>query len=417
MSILDICKNAKRASYTLATLTSEQKNKALFAMADALDSEFAIQKITKANLIDMENAKEAGISSGMLDRLSLENPDRIKAMADGIRSIAKLPDPIGEVLDTIKRPNGLIITKKRVPIGTIGIIYEARPNVTSDAAAITLKTGNSVILKGGSTAIESNKAIVSILREALTAAGIDEDAICLIESTDHESTKQLLKMNGYIDCIIPRGSKRLIDTVIKESSVPVIETGAGNCHIYVASDADVDMAINIINNAKTQRIGVCNAAESLLVDREIAPKLLPRLEEKLSEHHVLLKADEYSYNILKHADKADESDWGMEYLDYIMSVKTVDSIDEAIEHINKYSTKHSECIVTSSDEKAERFLDRIDSACVYVNASTRFTDGGEFGFGAEIGISTQKLHARGPMGLKELTSYKYQIRGNGQVRP
>ncbi len=416
MSILDICKGAKMASFALATLSSDKKDAALLAMADALDTKASIDKIINANLIDMENAKKAGISSGMLDRLSL-NADRIKAMADGIRSIAKLPDPIGEVLDTIKRPNGLIITKKRVPIGTIGIIYEARPNVTSDAAAITLKTGNSVILKGGSTAINSNIAIVKILREALSTQGIDENSICLIESTDHESTKQLLKMNGYIDCIIPRGSKRLIDTVVKESSVPVIETGAGNCHIYVAADADIDMAVNIINNAKTQRIGVCNAAESLLVDREIAKGLLPRLEEKLAEHNVLLKADEYSFDILKHADRAEDADWGTEYLDYIMSVKTVDGIDEAIEHINKYSTKHSECIITSSDEKADKFLDSIDSACVYVNASTRFTDGGEFGFGAEIGISTQKLHARGPMGLKELTSYKYQIRGNGQVRP
>ncbi|MBQ7424653.1 MAG: glutamate-5-semialdehyde dehydrogenase, partial [Lachnospiraceae bacterium] len=358
---------------------------------------------------------ENGMHQGMIDRLTLDDK-RIKAMAEGVREVAALPDPIGEVMDEFERPNGLKIRKVRVPLGVIGIIYESRPNVTADAFALTFKSGNAVILKGGSDAINSNIAITNIIRDALKSCGICETAVSLIEDTDRSVTKKFMTMNEYVDVLIPRGSAGLIRTVVENSTIPVIETGTGNCHIYVDKDADLDKAIPIIINAKTQRIGVCNAAESLIVHEDIRDTFLPLFSKAMKENKVEVRADEGSRSLIEGAVSATEEDFGKEYLDYIISVKTVKSVDEAIEHINRYNTHHSESIITGNEESAQRFLDRVDAACVYVNASTRFTDGFEFGFGAEIGISTQKLHARGPMGLKELTSYKYQIRGEGQIR-
>ena len=352
---------------------------------------------------------------GLLDRLLLDKK-RIEAMAEGLRQVAALPDPIGEVIDSFSRPNGLQIKKVRVPMGVIGIIYEARPNVTADAFALTFKAGNAVVLKGGSDAIDSNIQIANVMRAALSECGINPDAIQLIEDTDRAVTTKFMQMNEYIDVLIPRGSARLINAVVENSTIPVIETGTGNCHIYVDKDADIDKAIPIIINAKTQRIGVCNAAESLVVHEDIKDKFLPLFEKAMNEHNVEIRGDEESRKLMNSAVSATEEDFGKEFLDYIISVKTVKNVDEAIDHINKYNTSHSDAIVTENEETAKRFLERVDSACVYVNASTRFTDGFEFGFGAEIGISTQKLHARGPMGLKELTSYKYQIVGEGQIR-
>ena len=341
-------------------------------------------------------------------------------MADGLCQIAKLDDPIGEVLSMKKRPNGLTIGRRRVPIGVIGIIFEARPNVTSDAFGLCFKAGNCAILKGGSDAICSNTAIVNVMKQALVQHQIPTGALSLITATDRETTARFMKMKEYVDLLIPRGGSGLIQSVVENATIPVIETGTGNCHVYVDESADLDMALSIIENAKTQRIGVCNACESIVVHRAIAEAFLPRLYERLQPFSVEMRADERAYsNLPSHSElvkEAVEEDWGKEYLDYILSVKVVDSIDEAIEHINKYNTSHSETIVTRDYNASERFLNEIDSACVYVNASTRFSDGNEFGFGAEIGISTQKLHARGPMGLEALTSYKYIIYGNGQVR-
>ena len=348
-------------------------------------------------------------------------------MADALRDITKLPDPVGEVLETIERPNGLKLLKTSAPIGVIGIIYEARPNVTSDAWSLCFKSSNAVILKGGSDAINSNIAITEVIRKAMEESGADPDGLMLIEATDHETTNRFMQMNDYVDVLIPRGSKRLIQAVVKNASVPVIETGAGNCHIYIEKTADIDKAVPIVYNAKTQRIGVCNACESLVVDREALEKLVPVIK-KLQEKDVITYADEASFEVLKKASEdgsgirmelvkaASPEDFATEYLDYKISVRTVDSAEEAIEHINLNSTHHSEAILTEDAEKAEKFLNGIDSACVYWNASTRFTDGGCFGFGAEIGISTAKLHARGPMGLRELTTYKYKVYGNGQTR-
>ena len=356
------------------------------------------------------------MSKGMLDRLAL-NPGRIQSMADGLLKVAALDDPVGEVISMKLRPNGLKIGQKRVPLGVIAMIYEARPNVTADAFGLCFKSGNAVILKGGSDAIESNKAIAKWLRTGLTRAGLPEDALQLIEDTSRETTKELMRLNRYVDVLIPRGGAGLIRSVVENSTVPVIETGTGNCHIFVDETADFNMALDIIYNAKTQRIGVCNACESVLVHKDIKDAFLPVLAKRLQEKHVEIRADEAAYDLIPGAVHATEEDWGKEYLDYILSIKVVSSVEEAIAHINKYNTKHSEAIITNNYEHAQKFLDEVDAAAVYVNASTRFTDGFEFGFGAEIGISTQKLHARGPMGLQALTTTKYIIYGNGQVRP
>ena len=401
------------AKYLLQKATTEEKNKALQCAANALRQHQ--EEILAANAKDIENGEQNGMHPGLVDRLRLTE-DRIDAMAVGLEQIVELPDCIGEVMERFERPNGLQIEKRRVPMGVIGIIYESRPNVTADAFGLCFKTGNAVILKGGSDAIHSNIAIVKVLRAALAECGITEDSIQLIEDTDRAVTTAFMKMNEYVDVLIPRGSGRLIQSVMENSTIPVIETGTGNCHVYVDKDADVEMAVEIIFNAKTQRIGVCNACESLVVHKDIREALLPKLAEKLRTKNVEMRGDEGILEILTDCTPVTEEDYGTEYLDYIISMKTVENVEEAIAHINRYNTKHSECIVTSNTEVAEQFLNGVDAACVYWNASTRFTDGFEFGFGAEIGISTQKLHARGPMGLKELTSYKYTICGNGQVR-
>ena len=355
------------------------------------------------------------MSQGLIDRLKLDK-DRIKGIADGIREVAALDDPIGEVTRMWERPNGLKIGHVRVPIGVVGMIYESRPNVTADAFAITLKTGNACILRGGSDAINSNVAIAETIREALSDVGFEPDVLQLIENTDRDLVTQMLNLREYIDVIIPRGSNKLISHVVSNATVPVIETGVGNCHTYIDEYADIDMAIDIIENAKTQRVGVCNACESVLVHECLVPEVIPMLVDRLTKHNVEVRGDDLVMKYDERVIPATEEDWGTEYLDYILSIKTVNNIDEAIEHINKYNTGHSEAIVTKDYNNAQRFLNEINAACVYVNASTRFTDGNEFGFGAEIGISTQKLHARGPMGLKQLTSEKYIIYGNGQIR-
>ena len=424
--LLLIGQRAKAASRKLAGLSSDEKNEVLLKAADALVTDGNIQKILEANAKDLDNAEKSGMSDGLKDRLRLTE-ERLRDMADALRDITKLPDPVGEVLETIERPNGLKLLKTSAPIGVIGIIYEARPNVTSDAWSLCFKSSNAVILKGGSDAINSNIAITEVIRKAMEESGADPDGLMLIEATDHETTNRFMQMNDYVDVLIPRGSKRLIQAVVKNASVPVIETGAGNCHIYIEKTADIDKAVPIVYNAKTQRIGVCNACESLVVDREALEKLVPVIK-KLQEKDVITYADEASFEVLKKASEdgsgirmelvkeASTEDFATEYLDYKISVKTVDSTEEAIEHINANSTHHSEAIITENADKAEKFLDGIDSACVYWNASTRFTDGGCFGFGAEIGISTSKLHARGPMGLRELTTYKYKVYGNGQIR-
>ncbi|SDZ80461.1 glutamate-5-semialdehyde dehydrogenase [Pseudobutyrivibrio sp. ACV-2] len=413
MTLLELATKARDTKYEVAALSTKAKNDAILSVADALEANSA--DIISANAIDMKNGEEKGLSAGLLDRLKLDE-SRIKGMADGLREVARLEDPIGKITEEFTRPNGLSIKKRLVPIGVVGVIYEARPNVTADVFGLCFKTGNAVILKGGSDALESNKAIVKVIKEALLSNNLPVDAITLIEDTSRESTKEMMRLNGYIDVLIPRGGAGLIKSVVENASVPVIETGSGNCHIYVDYDADIDMAINIIINAKTQRIGVCNAAESLVIHEAIAEKLLPKLGEALKEKGVQIFADEKSRPFLNDSKPATEEDFGTEYLDYIISVKTVSSVEEAIAHINKYNTGHSESIITKDNNNAEKFLSGIDAACVYVNASTRFTDGFEFGFGAEIGISTQKLHARGPMGLLALTSYKYTIYGDGQVR-
>ncbi|MBQ9700711.1 MAG: glutamate-5-semialdehyde dehydrogenase, partial [Lachnospiraceae bacterium] len=371
--------------------------------------------IIEANNLNVQNGKQNGMSQGLIDRLMLTEA-RIEDMASGLKQVADLPDPIGEVTDMSKRPNGMIIGRRRVPMGVIGIIYEARPNVTSDAFGLCFKTGNAVILKGGSDAINSNKRIVEVIRDAVEKSGVTPDAVQLIESTDRETTTKFMKMNKYVDLLIPRGSAGLIKATVENATIPVIETGTGNCHIYVDNTCDIDMAINILMNAKTQRIGVCNACESLVIHEGILASFLPKAVAALKEKNVEIRADEAARAVCPELLVATEEDFYTEYLDYIISVKTVKSIEEAIDHINEHNTKHSECIVTKDYDNANKFLDEIDAACVYVNASTRFTDGFEFGFGAEIGISTQKLHARGPMGLKELTTSKFIIYGNGQVR-
>ena len=406
-------KNLYNAKTFLADASEELKNEALLSIARELIERQ--DEIIDANKTDIENGKKNGLNDGLLDRLTL-GKDRIEAVAEGVRQVAQLDDPCGKVLETVTRPNGLVIKKVSVPIGAIGIIYEARPNVTADAAALCIKSGNAVVLRGGKEAINSNIAISEIMRDAVEKVGMPKDVIYFVNDTSRESANKMMKMKGVLDCLIPRGGKNLIKSVVENSTVPVIETGSGNCHIYVDEFADVDMAAKIIYNAKTQRISVCNACESLVIHSAILEKALPEIVSVLKEKNVEIRADERAFAVCDGLKKAEEDDFSTEYLDYIISVKTVDSIDEAIEHINKNSTGHSEAIITENEKNAEKFMKLVDSSSVYVNASTRFTDGFEFGLGAEIGISTQKLHARGPMGLRELTTTKYLIFGNGQVR-
>ncbi|MGO5136563.1 glutamate-5-semialdehyde dehydrogenase [Clostridium butyricum] len=414
MSILEkMGKKAKEASYELGAASTKEKDKALLAMAQELIEN--TNEILEANRIDLKNAEIKGTPKAMLDRLALDK-DRIKAMADGLKEVVNLQDPVGEVVSMWQRPNGLQIGQKRVPMGVIGIIYESRPNVTCDAAGLCLKTGNASILRGGSDAINSNKAIMVALTKGIERAGLPKECVQLIEDTSREVATEMMKLNEYIDVLIPRGGAGLIQSVVKNATVPVIETGTGNCHIYVDESCDFDMAVKIAVNAKASRPSVCNAAEKLLVNEKIAKDFLPIAVKVLRENGVVLRGDEASQAIINDIEKASEEDWSKEYLDYIMAVKIVKDVDEAINHINKYGTGHSEAIITESYKNSQKFLQRVDAAAVYVNASTRFTDGSEFGFGAEIGISTQKLHARGPMGLKELTTIKYIIYGNGQIR-
>lgn len=405
--------NAREASTMMNRLGQIEKNNALLACAAALEENAA--QILAGNEVDIKNAIEHQMKESLVDRLRLTT-ERIKGMADGLRSVAKLKDPIGEVISMENNPNGLQIMNKRVPIGVIGIIYESRPNVTADAFGLCFKTGNAVILRGGSDAINSNIVIVKVLQEALASIGINPNAVQLLEDTSRETATKMMKMNQYIDLLIPRGGAGLIQSVVLNSTIPVIETGTGNCHAFVDESADFAMAIDIIENAKTQRLGVCNTLESLVIHSRILEEFLPKLYERLTAKQIVFRADERARKVCPQMEVATEEDFGKEYLDRLISVKVVDNIDEAIAHINKYSTGHSETIITREYENAMKFTNEIDSAAVYVNASTRFTDGGEFGFGAEIGISTQKLHARGPMGLIALTSNKYVIFGNGQVR-
>lgn len=415
MELNEIGIAARNAAIRLNRIGSAEKNKGLGFVSAALKDNNNMELIIEANKKDIENAVNNNMKDSLIDRLSL-NKQRIMAMAEGIDQIISLDDPVGEVLYIKERPNGLKIGEKRVPLGVVGIIYESRPNVTADAFSLCFKTGNAVILRGGSDAIESNRQIISIIRNALENAGLPKDAVQLIEDTRRSTAEEFMKLNRYVDVLIPRGGAGLIKTVVEKSTIPVIETGTGNCHIYVDESADIDMAANIIENAKTQRLGVCNACESLVVHSKIADKALSAIEKSLTAKNIEIRADERALCLMNNAVPASEDDWGTEYLDRIISVKTVDSIDEAIAHINKYNTGHSESIITNDYNNSEKFLDEIDTAAVYVNASTRFTDGFEFGFGAEIGISTQKLHARGPMGLKALTTTKYIIYGNGQIR-
>lgn len=409
-----IGQRAKAAEPEVRLLETAKKNQVLRQAAEDLMAN--AKRIIEANDKDMQRGRENGMSQGILDRLLLTK-ERIAGIGEGLCQIAALDDPIGEVTGMKKRPNGLVIGQKRVPLGVVGIIYEARPNVTADAFGLCFKTGNAVILKGGSDAICSNQAIVACLRETLENAGINPDALLLIEDTSRETASAFMRLNRYVDVLIPRGGAGLIRAVVANSTIPVIETGTGNCHIYVDETADLTMAADIIMNAKTQRVGVCNACESLLIHRKVKDALLPRLGERLKEKHVEIRGDEEVTALIPGSTPAAEEDWGKEYLDYIISMKTVDSVEEAIAHINRYNTGHSEAIITENYSHAQKFLDEVDAACVYVNASTRFTDGFEFGYGAEIGISTQKLHARGPMGLLALTTTKYIIYGSGQIRP
>ena len=410
----ELGKRATEAKYILQALSAERKNEALQAVAKAFLARK--QEMLSANEKDLKIGEENGMHPGLLDRLRLTD-ERICGMADGLMEITELSDPIGEILERFDRPNGLHITKLRVPFGVIGIIYESRPNVTADAFGLCFKTGNAVILKGGKDAIHSNIVISEIIRETLEQEGIVKDAIQLITDTDRQTTNEFMRLSRYVDVLIPRGGAGLIRAVVENSTIPVIETGTGNCHIYIDEDADIAKAVPIIINAKTQRIGVCNSCESLVIHEKIADRFLPALGEALREKNVEMRGDERVRKLIPDCLCATEEDYGTEYLDYIISMKTVSCLEEAIAHINRYTTRHSDAIVTENEEHAQSFLQGIDSACVYVNASTRFTDGFEFGFGAEIGISTQKLHARGPMGLKELTTYKYTIVGDGQTRP
>ena len=409
----ELGKRAKQASYGLARMRSPEKNAALISMADAIDAD--TEAILAANAADVAAARAKGTPEPLIDRLALSEA-RIKGMTNGIRSVADLADPVGRILSGETLANGMRIERRSVPFGVIAIIYEARPNVTGDAAALCFKSGNACILRGGSEAIRSNTAIANAMRKGLEAVNINPDCVILVEDTARETATQLMKLNGYVDLLIPRGGAGLIQSVVQNATVPVIETGVGNCHAYIEKTADIEMAANIVYNGKTSRPSVCNALETLLVDRDIAQKALPAIAERLKDKNVEIRGCEEACSILPEVKPAEEADFATEYLDYIISVKVVSGIDEALEHIAKYSTHHSEVIITCDYAAAERFTAEVDSAAVYVNASTRFTDGGEFGLGAEIGISTQKLHARGPMGLSQLVTEKYIIHGNGQIR-
>lgn len=414
MSILiSMGQKAKEASYELGVASPGQKNEALTFMAEELIK--AKEEIIKANEIDRQNAIKKGITDALLDRLSLDD-SRIEAMAQGLLDIVKLQDPVGEVTNMWQMPNGLQIGQKRVPIGVLGIIYESRPNVTSDAAGLCLKSGNAVILRGASDAINSNKAVAKALVAGIKRSGLPQECVQLLEDTSRETAREMMRLNDYIDVLIPRGGAGLIKSVVQNATVPVIETGTGNCHIFVDETADLEMAKAIVLNAKVQRPGVCNAAEKLLVHESIANEFLPTIVKALRENGVEVRGCDKAQAIVDDIKVIEEPEWHQEYLDLIIAVKVVKDVDEAIKHINKYNTGHSESIVTESYKNSQKFLQRVDAAAVYVNASTRFTDGGEFGFGGEIGISTQKLHARGPMGLKELTTSKYIIFGDGQIR-
>ena len=405
---------AKAAERVLSIAGTRKKNDALEEIKKALMNNK--ERILAANALDIAEAEKAGIKKAFLDRLLLTG-ERIDGVAKGVRDVIALPDPIGEVISMSNTPNGMTIGKKRVPLGVIGIIYEARPNVTVDAAVLCLKSGNACVLRGGKEAINSNTVLADIMREALVASGLPEDCICLIHDTSRESAKELMNLRDYIDVLIPRGGAGLIKSVVENASVPVIETGRGNCHVYVDDYADLEMAASIVENAKCSRPSVCNAMETLLVSNKIADEFLPLLLPRLQKYHVEIRCDDKALKILGSAAiPANESDWETEYDDYILAVKCVANMDEAMEHIARYGSGHSEAIITNDYAKSQRFLNEVDAAAVYVNASTRFTDGGEFGLGAEIGISTQKMHARGPMGLRELTSCKYVIYGNGQIR-
>lgn len=413
MNLIEMGKKAQSAARLLAVTTSDTRNAALAVCARALlDSKAAI---LEQNALDLAAGKEAGLSDAMLDRLALTE-ERIAGMADGMLNVYTLPDPLGVTLERRELSSGILLEKVSVPIGVIAVVYESRPNVTADSAALCLKSGNAVILRGGKEAIHSNMAIAGALREAVASAGLPEDCIQLVTDTTRESANALMKLNGYVDVLIPRGGRGLIRAVVENATVPVIETGAGTCHIYVDKDADLDMAAKILFNAKASRPSVCNACECVLIHKDVAGRFLPKAEALLEQKNVEIRGDERVRAILPSAVPAADEDWGKEYNDYILAAKVVDSMDEALEHIYRYGTKHSEAIVTENLEAAERFLNEVDAAAVYHNASTRFTDGGEFGMGAEIGISTQKLHARGPLGLRELTSMKYKLHGKGQVR-
>ncbi len=412
-TLAEMGRRARGAGNILAAMDTAEKNRILARAADALLERY--EEIQQANTRDMELARERGMSAGMLDRLRVDR-GRVLSQAKGLWQLCSLPDPVGEEIESFQRPNGLSIRKVRVPLGVVGIIYESRPNVTTDAFGLCFKAGNAVILRGGADAYQTNLAIETILRDALARHGAPVDAVQLIHDTSRAATGAFMRMNGYLDVLIPRGGSGLIRTVVENATVPVIETGAGNCHIYVDESADVDMAVSIICNAKTQRVGVCNACESLVVHQNVREALLPKLKAALDQRGVEIRADEGIRSVIDGCAPVTQEDYGTEYLDYILSACTVSCVEEAIDHINRYHTGHSDAIITRDEENARRFLAGVDSACVYVNASTRFTDGYEFGFGAEVGISTQKLHARGPMGLRELTSYKYLIRGNGQIR-
>lgn len=412
-NLVEMGKKAKAAAVVLATLPTPRKNKALLASADALLA--AKEEILAANKADVDAALENGIKGAFIDRLTLTEV-RLGDMADGLRQVAKLDDPVGEVLSMKTLDNGLVVGQKRVPMGVIGIIFEARPNVTADAFGLCLKAGSAVILRGGKEAFRTNQATIKALRSALAAEGLPKDCVQMVPDTSRETANEMMRLNGYLDVLIPRGGAGLINSVVQNSTVPVIQTGVGNCHVYVDESADLEKAARIVINAKTQRPGVCNACESLLVHEKIAETFLPEIGKALQQKKVEIRGDEATQKLVDGSIAATEEDWGTEYADFIISARVVKDMDEAIDHIRKYSTGHSEAIVTENYTNAQRFLNEVDAAAVYVNASTRFTDGGQFGFGAEIGISTQKLHARGPMGLKELTTTKYIIYGDGQIR-
>jgi glutamate-5-semialdehyde dehydrogenase len=411
--LIDIGKRAKKAAGQLASLNTEQKNQVLLMVADLLEQ--YSEEILEANARDLKLGQEMGLKGAIVDRLSLSG-ERISGIAQGIREIVQLEDPIGEIEEMKKRPNGLLIGKKRVPLGVVGVIYESRPNVTADVAGLCIKTGNVCVLRGGKEAFQSNNAIVKIFHQAISKCGLDPNMVQLVQNTSRESAVAMMKLNDYLDILIPRGGSGLIQAVVQNSTVPVIETGVGNCHIYVDEAADLEKAVPIVFNAKTHRPGVCNAAESLLVHEKVAAAVLPDIGKALTEGGVEIRGDELTCRLIPEAIPASEEDWATEYLDLVISAKVVGSVEEAVDHINHYGSMHSESIVTENYSHAQFFLDRVDAAAVYVNASTRFTDGFEFGYGAEIGISTQKLHARGPMGLKELTTSKYIIYGSGQIR-